>query len=200
MKDAAAVSEMLKKVLGERNISADLLSALSGNLGNLGDITNITKLKELLSCPLVCGAGLKDVNDCTDFGTMASFILDTKLKKEVPGCKGAEANCKLSECASTCALDFMKSASAMLLMRADQARNASIALSYARPLLECNFVMDKLAGALTKCDDIRRGTLMLGLGFFVGGMLFGLAIYITLRGACVWGKRFPKLRRKPRQQ
>ncbi|RNE96923.1 uncharacterized protein Tco025E_09602 [Trypanosoma conorhini] len=201
MKDMPAVSESLKKALEGRNISADLLNELPGNLGELANmLADASKLKELFTRPLVCGAGLKKKEDCTDFGTMASIIMDTKLKKEIPGCKGAGTYCKLSECAGGCALDFLKSASAMLLSKAEQARNASIALSYARPLLECNFVMDKLAGALTRCDDIRRGTLMLGMGFFVGGIIFGLAIYIALRGACVWGKRFPKLRRKPRER
>ncbi|PBJ72988.1 hypothetical protein BCY84_08545 [Trypanosoma cruzi cruzi] len=202
IKDMPGASESIKKALESRNISEDILRMAPGGLNAdlLKMLSNATALSNLFARPLVCGKGLSNASECGDFGTMASILLDTKLQKNIPGCVSKNGNCTLTDCAATCTIDFLKDASTMILSKGEMARNASNALSYARPLLECNFVIDKVATGLAKCDDLRKGTIMLGMGFLVGGMIFGLAIYIALRGACVWGETFPKLRRKPREE
>ncbi|KAF8287120.1 hypothetical protein TcBrA4_0010150 [Trypanosoma cruzi] len=66
-------------------------------------------------------------------------------------------SCTLFECAANCTNTDVKAVSSEILQLAAQASNASIALSYARPLLECNFVVDKLLGAMSDCNELRRG-------------------------------------------
>lgn len=162
-------------------------------------VENVSSLSDILgklSHPFLCGRQITKPEDCRSFGVMANVLADTKVKSTHGGCGNGLSFCTLSECAASCAIDFLRTTSAQILVKAELARNASIALSYARPLLECNFIVEKIAGALNQCSTLKTGTLMVGLGFFVGGLMFGLAIYITFRGACIWGDQNFQLRKK----
>ncbi|RNE98830.1 hypothetical protein TraAM80_08564 [Trypanosoma rangeli] len=136
--------------------------------------------------PLLCGNGIASADECPDFESMASVIHATRIKAVTRICPVADQSCTLLECADNCTRDAEKKLAAEILRAAAQANNASIALSYVRPLLDCNFVLDKLLGAMDGCNDLKTGTMMLGTGFFVGGLMFGLAIYIMLRGSRIW--------------
>ncbi|KAH9593006.1 hypothetical protein LSM04_003683 [Trypanosoma melophagium] len=194
---------------GLENLSPDLQKSLtSKNIpnipGGLPDLKDIPGLKggripdlsefmqsgglASLGRPLMCGMGITSKNQCSDFGSMAAVLLTTKVKAFAQACPRKDSSCTLAECALNCTNEVIRSTAAGIIMGASIARNASIALSYAKPLLECNFVIDKLATAMKQCNDLKAGSLMLGVGFFVGGLMFGLAIYITLRGACIWGR------------
>ncbi|KAH9597199.1 hypothetical protein LSM04_005086 [Trypanosoma melophagium] len=140
--------------------------------------------------PLTCGKDITKPDQCPDFGTMAEVMETTTVKAATFACPVPTESCSLAECAASCTNKELRAAAAALLAVAAQARNASIAVSYARPLLQCNFVVDELLGALDSCNDLKTGSLMLGMGFFVGGLMFGLAIYVMFRGSCVW--RNPK--------
>ncbi|EAN80951.1 hypothetical protein, conserved, partial [Trypanosoma cruzi] len=164
IKDMPGASESIKKALESRNMSEDILRMAPGGLNAdlLKMLSNATALSNLFARPLVCGKGLLNASECGDFGTMASILLDTKLQKNIPGCVSKNGDCTLTDCAATCTIDFLKDASTMILSKGEMARNASNALSYARPLLECNFVIDKVATGLAKCDDLRKGQLCSG--------------------------------------
>ncbi|KAG5480542.1 hypothetical protein LSCM1_06246 [Leishmania martiniquensis] len=114
--------------------------------------------------------------------------------------------CTVAACASRCrnyeqpnlrARDY-----AMEIMNAAAyAANASTALSYVWPLLECGFLIDKVANTIEKpkydtsfttpsdevhsCSALRTASVMLGTGFFVGSLMFILGIYILHRGAWI---------------
>ncbi|EKF28088.1 hypothetical protein MOQ_008175, partial [Trypanosoma cruzi marinkellei] len=139
--------------------------------------------------PLLCGNGITSEDQCPKFDTMASVLSATRVKAETMMCPVAGESCTLFECAANCTDTDVRAVASGILQLAAQASNASIALSYARPLLDCNFVVDKLLGAMSDCNELKTGTLMLGTGFFVGGLMFGLAIYIMFRGSCIWDAR-----------
>ncbi|CAJ1005134.1 hypothetical protein Q4I28_000450, partial [Leishmania naiffi] len=90
--------------------------------------------------------------------------------------------------------------------------NASTALSYVYPLLECmypllecNFIIDKVANTVESlkydssftannydvhsCSAIRTSSVMLGTGFFVGSLMYILGIYVMHRGAWLWAQK-----------
>ncbi|ORC88784.1 uncharacterized protein TM35_000152150 [Trypanosoma theileri] len=136
--------------------------------------------------PFTCGNNITSADQCPNMGTMAAVLESSTVKASTMACPVPTASCSLTECAANCTNPTVKSGAAQLLSVAAQARNASIAVSYATPLLECNFVVDQLLGAAGSCNDLKTGSLMLGVGFFVGGLMFGLAIYIMFRGSCVW--------------
>ncbi|PWV19033.1 hypothetical protein C3747_11g522 [Trypanosoma cruzi] len=148
--------------------------------------------------PLLCGNDITSEDQCPNFGTMASVLSATRIKAFTMACPVAGESCTLFECAANCTNTDVKAVASGILQLAAQASNASIALSYARPLLDCNFVVDKLLGAMSDCNELKAGTLMLGTGFFVGGLMFGLAIYIMFRGSCIWDARFIKQGTSPR--
>ncbi|ORC88783.1 uncharacterized protein TM35_000152140 [Trypanosoma theileri] len=141
-----------------------------------------------LTRPLTCGKGITSPNDCPDIGTMAAVLEDTYVKAGTTACPDKDKPCSLIECAVNCTIEEVRTIASGLLSFATVASNASIAVSYARPLLECNFVVDRLLSAMDSCNDLKIGSLMLGTGFFLGGLMFGLAIYIMFRGSCVWRK------------
>ncbi|KEG05401.1 hypothetical protein DQ04_22371000 [Trypanosoma grayi] len=142
--------------------------------------------------PLQCGGGITAASQCPDFDTVADVLGSTLVKNYTMACPTPGESCSLTECAASCRDNRTKEIATGILTVAAQSRNASIAVSYAKPLLECNFVIDELLGALSMCNDLKTGTLMLGVGFFVGGLMFGLAIYIMFRGSCIWGDHTTK--------
>lgn len=184
------LAEIAKEILS----NPEKLGTMFPDIKDKLDLSTIKSLKDVmskLSAPLTCGRNITKVEECADFGMMAAVLMDSKIKNSVlKPCPGTDKEyCSLSECSANCTIDFFRQVSKEILVKAELARNVSIALAYARPLLECNFIMEKFAAAFDSCADVRTGTLVLALGFFVGGLLFGVAIYIALRGACVWRSR-----------
>ncbi|KEG08530.1 hypothetical protein DQ04_06981040 [Trypanosoma grayi] len=165
---------------------------LSGGVPKFrGDLSK--ELQKIIR-PLICGMDIVSADQCTNFGTVAAVLLTTKVKSFAKACPNPASTCSLPECAVNCTNNFVKSKAAEIVHKAHVAQNISIALSYARPLLDCNFVLDTAASALARCPDLRDGSLMLGVGFFVGGLTCALAIYIAFRGACIWSR--PPLKRQ----
>ncbi|ORC91712.1 uncharacterized protein TM35_000053080, partial [Trypanosoma theileri] len=173
------------------------MKGLGGQIPDIGEFLKVVGQSGGDIRPLMCGMNISKEEQCTDFGSMATVLLTTKVKAFTRACPTPGSSCTLSECALKCKNPMIQNTAAGIIMGAGIARNASIALSYAKPLLECNFVIDKLSTAMKQCNDLKAGSLMLGVGFFIGGVMFGLAIYITFRGACIWG-RLPTRRRKDR--
>lgn len=163
----------------------------------------------------VCGNNLVSSSSCTTLddvvqviqGTYAKPILTNMLCTNQTGMEYLE-KCTLTECAERCT-DYTHPAvaaktNAQKIMRAaEYAANVSTALSYVHPLLECNFIIDKIAntietpkygasfttdsGNVQYCSALRTASVMLGTGFFVGALMFILGIYIMHRGSWVWG-------------
>ncbi|AAZ13436.1 hypothetical protein, conserved [Trypanosoma brucei brucei TREU927] len=185
-------------VAGNPNTRRDfpLVAAGTGGLrypreGN-GDLAH-AKLSELYrALPhssekyLKCGKDLKNATECSSFGFTAAVISDTKVKGKLFVCPEVGRACTLQECATSCGRNEAKEMANKLVTIAGLATNVSIALSIGRPLLECNFIFDTVLTALPNCADIFGSTMMLAVGFFLGGMMFALSIYILLRGSCIW--------------
>ncbi|ORC88782.1 uncharacterized protein TM35_000152130 [Trypanosoma theileri] len=167
------------KGLGSKEITKKLQDALQRGY----DINTITSIA---ARPFKCGKNITSSDQCTDFDTMADVLIATTVKKVTSLCPKEGVICNLTECASHCRNEEFRAISKRMLDAALMARNASIAVSYVKPLLECNFVVDKFSVALTNCNELRRGAFLLGMGFFVGGLMFGLAIYIIIQGSYLW--------------
>ncbi|CBH13746.1 hypothetical protein, conserved [Trypanosoma brucei gambiense DAL972] len=160
--------------------------------GNMRDVigARTTQFPQLPFGPsnkmLTCGQGVGSKEECSTFGFTAAVISGTKVKGGYMVCPDKGRPCSLQVCADRCRLPEAKDIAHKLAVAAQLAVNVSIGLSIGRPLLECNFIFDTLLTALPNCDGLYWGTMMLGLGFFLGGMMFALSIYILLRGSCVW--------------
>lgn len=137
---------------------------------------------------LNCQEGFTDASQCTTFDAMSAFVLTAEVKGSLSPCGEAGKACNLTECAARCENDQLQELAVRATSQIERVQNVTIAWSYARPLLECNFVIDKIVESLEACGDITAGTMVLGAGFFIGAIVFGLGIYIMLRGACVWGE------------
>ncbi|KAG5507306.1 hypothetical protein GH5_07398 [Leishmania sp. Ghana 2012 LV757] len=163
----------------------------------------------------MCGNGITDKSQCETLDDVVNVILTTYVKPVLtntlcPNQEGMEKleKCTVADCASRCVNyefpDLRPKEFAMEIMSATYyAANASTALSYVWPLLECGFVIDKVAStiempryssgfttpsdAVHSCSALRTSSVMLGTGFFVGSLMFILGIYITHRGAWIWG-------------
>ncbi|KAH9597218.1 hypothetical protein LSM04_005742 [Trypanosoma melophagium] len=147
---------------------------------------DINTIASIATRPFICGKNITSGDQCSDFDTMADILIASTVKKVTSMCPRDGETCTILECSLHCKNEEFKVLSKRIVEAALMARNASIAISYVRPLLECNFIIDKFSVAFANCNDLGRGTLLLGMGFFVGGLMFGLAIYIMLRGSCVW--------------
>lgn len=163
----------------------------------------------------VCGKGMTTSAICTSLDEVVQVIDDTYAKPLLTNMlcvnqTGMEylEKCTLTECAERC-VDYTHPAIAaktnaqQILAAAQYAANVSVALSYVHPLLECNFIIDKIAntietpkygasfttddGNVQYCSALRTASVMLGTGFFVGALMFILGIYIMHRGSWVWG-------------
>ncbi|ESL11547.1 hypothetical protein TRSC58_00699 [Trypanosoma rangeli SC58] len=88
--------------------------------------------------PLLCGNGITSADECPDLESMVSVIRATRVKAATAACPVANQSCTLLECAANCTQDTGRELAAEILQVAAYANNASIALSYARPLLDCN--------------------------------------------------------------
>ncbi|SCU69506.1 uncharacterized protein TEOVI_000107200 [Trypanosoma equiperdum] len=160
--------------------------------GNMRDVigARTTQFPQLPFGPsnkmLTCGQGVGSKEECSTFGFTAAVISGTKVKGSYMVCPDKGRPCSLQVCADRCRLPEAKDIAHKLAVAAQLAVNVSIGLSIGRPLLECNFIFDTVLTALPNCDGLYWGTTMLGLGFFLGGMMFALSIYILLRGSCVW--------------
>lgn len=163
----------------------------------------------------ICGNGMTDSSTCQTLddvvgviqATYTKLILTNALCVNQTGLTYLE-KCTVTECAERC-VDYEHPAIAAktyaneILNAALYAANVSTALSYVHPLLECNFIIDKVAntietpkygasfstesGTVQSCSAVRTASVMLGTGFFVGALMFILGIYIMHRGSWVWG-------------
>ncbi|KPA82684.1 hypothetical protein ABB37_02508 [Leptomonas pyrrhocoris] len=164
----------------------------------------------------MCGKGLTNAETCKTLddvveviqATYAKTILTNTLCKNQTGMKYLE-KCTVAECAERC-VDYThpdiaaKKYANDIIVAAGYAANVSTALSYVHPLLECNFIIDKVANTIEMpkfgssfttdkddvhyCSAVRSASVMLGTGFFVGALMFILGIYIMHRGSWVWGE------------
>nr|CCD14806.1 unnamed protein product [Trypanosoma congolense IL3000] len=137
---------------------------------------------------LKCGNNITSTDQCTDLGVTATVLEATRVKSFVGSCPVVGQSCSVRECAANCSEGEAKDTSIKVVQGAGRAHNTSIALSYGRPLLECNFLLDTLLTAVLPCDDLKPGALLLSVGFFLGALFFGLGIYVLLRGSCIWSK------------
>ncbi|KPI90077.1 hypothetical protein ABL78_0830 [Leptomonas seymouri] len=121
-------------------------------------------------------------------------------------------DCTISECVKRC-VDYqhpplpLKSHAVSISNSVAYATNVSTALSYIHPLIQSNFIIDKAVSTIDTptygtgftmdgedskdskhCSALRSACIMLGVGFFVGALMFILGIYIMHRGSWVWGE------------
>lgn len=139
--------------------------------------------------PLECGGRITAADECRSVDDVLLAVQRARVKAVWRACPDPDRPCTLFECLEGCTNATPRELASSVLRVWGMSRNASIAFSYARPLLESNFVIDKLLGTTSGCNDAKSGALMLGTGFFVGGLTFGLGVYILLRGSCVFGRR-----------
>ncbi|KAG5481190.1 hypothetical protein CUR178_06422 [Leishmania enriettii] len=160
----------------------------------------------------VCGNGITDKNQCNTLDEVVSVVLSTYLKPILTEVvcfqkKGVEpmGKCSLMDCATWCVnynlSDLRAKDTAAAIMSATYyAANASTALSYVWPLLECGFLVDKFAStiemprysggftpsdAVHSCSALCTSSVMLGTSFFVGSLMLILGVYIMHRGAWI---------------
>jgi flagellar basal body-associated protein FliL len=164
----------------------------------------------------MCGKGLTTSSNCKTLddvveviqATYAKTILTNTLCVNQTGLKYLE-KCTVAECAERC-VDYKhpdiaaKTYATQIIEAASYAANISTALTYVHPLLECNFIIDKVANTIETpkygssfttdsedvqyCSAARSASVMLGTGFFVGALMFILGIYVMHRGSWVWGE------------
>lgn len=164
----------------------------------------------------ICGKGLTSSSTCTTLDTVVEVIKATYVKPLLTNALCANQTgmeylekCTVSSCSERC-VDYTnpslpaRTYANQILTAANYAANVSTALSYVHPLLECNFIIDKIANTIETpkydrsfttdrdqvqyCTAVRSASVMLGTGFFVGALMFILGIYIMHRGSWVWGK------------
>ncbi|CBZ25729.1 conserved hypothetical protein [Leishmania mexicana MHOM/GT/2001/U1103] len=161
----------------------------------------------------MCGNGITDKSQCNSLDDVVDVVIDTYVKPMLTNTlcvnqTGMEflEKCTVQSCASRCvdydALDvYAKTYSIQILQASDFAVNASTALSYVWPLLDCNFIIDKGTNTIEtrnynvsfttqsdyvrSCSAVRTSSVMLGTGFFVGALMFILGIYAIHRGASI---------------
>lgn len=165
----------------------------------------------------MCGEGITAATDCSSLDKvvdvlLASYakpILNNMLCVNTTGWEYQE-KCTLEACSQRCQ-DYTtpdikaRTWTADVMKKAEYATNASMALSYIMPLLQCDFIIDKLASSIeledpsegftfslsstetaSHCSNLRVSTVMLGCGFFVGSLMFIIGIYVLHRGSWVW--------------
>nr|CCC50026.1 conserved hypothetical protein [Trypanosoma vivax Y486] len=132
---------------------------------------------------LLCGNNITSEDECPDFTHLSDVLYHTRVKAISGACPTPGKSCSVTECAANCTNPRAKEVSQKIVRGSKEARNASIALTYVRPFLECNFVIDVLLKAVETCDDFPAPATMLGVGFFVGGLVFVCALCVAFRGS-----------------
>lgn len=164
----------------------------------------------------VCGNHLTASSQCTTLDDVVDAVLATYVKPILTNTLCANQTgltylekCTLPMCAERCVdyktPDIPAKTDAIAIMQATAfVENVSTALSYVMPLLECNFLIDKIINTIESpnydpsftnsssdvhsCSSIRTSSVMLGTGFFVGALMFILGIYIMHRGKWMWSR------------
>ncbi|AIN97396.1 hypothetical protein LPMP_190540 [Leishmania panamensis] len=165
----------------------------------------------------MCGNNITSAEQCKSLDDVVTVVLSTYVKPMLTNTLCANRTdmtqlekCTLEDCASMC-VDYQapflpaKTYATQIIQAVNFAANASTALSYVYPLLECNFIIDKVANTVESlqydssftaknydvhsCSAIRTSSVMLGTGFFVGSLMYILGIYVMHRGAWVWAER-----------
>ncbi|KAK7195666.1 hypothetical protein NESM_000496400 [Novymonas esmeraldas] len=165
----------------------------------------------------MCGNGITSKTQCNTLDDVVNVILATYVKPILTNTLCANQTgmtflekCTVTSCASKC-VNYntphlpAKTYAQQILQAANFAENVSTALSYVMPLLECNFIIDKIANTIEvpnyegsfsvesenvhSCSAVRTSSVMLGTGFFVGALMFILGIYIMHRGHWIWAMR-----------
>ncbi|AYU78155.1 hypothetical protein LdCL_190010700 [Leishmania donovani] len=162
----------------------------------------------------MCGNSITDKSQCNSLDDVVDVVLSTYVKPMLTNTLCANQTgmeylekCTLISCASRC-VDYQfpplhaRTEAIQILQAANFAANASTALSYVWPLLDCNFIIDKIANTVEtrnynssfttqsdyvrSCSAVRISSVMLGTGFFVGALMFILGIHVMHRGAFIW--------------
>ncbi|TPP41824.1 hypothetical protein CGC20_9045 [Leishmania donovani] len=162
----------------------------------------------------MCGNSITDKSHCNSLDDVVDVVLSTYVKPMLTNTLCANQTgmeylekCTLISCASRC-VDYQfpplhaRTEAIQILQAANFAANASTALSYVWPLLECNFIIGKIANTVEtrnynssfttqsdyvrSCSAVRVSSVMLGTGFFVGALMFILGIHVMHRGAFIW--------------
>lgn len=163
-----------------------------------------------------CGNGIVAKTECTtlDFvfdtvqKTVAKPILTNTLCANNTGMEYFKP-CTIDECAQRC-VDYEHPAITPRTWATDVSKytqfamNASTALSFVTPLLQCDLLVDKIASAVatvrsaggdelysaemtaSHCSTMHTGIIMLGAGYFVGALMFLVGVYVLHRGSFVW--------------
>lgn len=206
-----------------RTLSADidieLAAACTSACDELLTYCDNTNVYNIIGDPnriFTCGKGLTSSTQCISLDFVAEAVLTSYAKEEVSNllCTDTtgwtyQERCTPRECQTRC-VDYAtppmeaKTWSKQIVQAANFGLNVSTALSYAIPMLDCNFIMDKLASAVemeksaegytfakadgvANCSNLYASMIMLGTGFFVGALMFLLGIYILHQGSWIWG-------------
>ncbi|CCD17660.1 unnamed protein product [Trypanosoma congolense IL3000] len=172
------------------NGAAQLLPALPSSVG---DLLNTAAFGGGVK-PLACGRTITKPEQCRTLMDIATLIDGARIKKLIPVCPPNAPGCTLAECAAGCTHEKIKEVAVKVTKVSGAVASLSGGLSLVRPLLEFDFIADTLLTALPNCGDIYGSVLILAVGFFLGGLMFGLCVYILLRGSCIWGERQTKKR------
>nr|CCC92435.1 unnamed protein product [Trypanosoma congolense IL3000] len=164
--------------------AAQLLPALSTAIGNLLNAEAFGGVK-----PLACGITITKPEQCRTLMDFATLIDGARIKKLIPVCPPNAPGCTLAECAAGCSHEKIKEVAGKVTKVSGAVASLSGGLSLVRPLLEFDFIVDTLLTALPNCGDIYGSVLILAVGFFLGGLMFGLCVYIFLPGSCIWSER-----------
>lgn len=166
----------------------------------------------------VCGNRLSSSAQCTTLDFVADTVLKSYAKPMLSNllCSNTtgwtyQQNCTVTECQTRCediptlAL-YARTWSGDIVNAANYALNVSTALSYVMPMMDCNFIIDRVASAIeteesvegfalskssnvAHCSNLHAGMIMTGTGFFVGALMFLMGIYILHAGSWMWGSK-----------
>lgn len=165
----------------------------------------------------MCGNGISAATDCSSLDDVVSVldntygktILTNTLCVNTTGQEYFEV-CTVARCAERC-VDYTapdlpaRTRSQEIVASSQYAANASVALTYLKPLLQCDFIIDRVATSVQSpvytngnadvtdshgnCSNLKTATIMLAVGFFVGSLMFILGIYVMIRGSWIWSEK-----------